>query len=299
MNKHVLGDRLLLMAAHLLGKPFFRESIEGPGFDEHLAAIEISAETPASEGYYPAVAMTLDGEHHAGFKVLHWRGAEAATIFFNQGGAERPVDRILSKIYPPDEKTPFNIVAIQASCQSSTKELNERFASLSTYTAMVAFAVKLTEWLIQCSAFRSAAATAVTGYSLGGFVTGRHHLIFNSADVYIPFVAGTRHAEIFLTTIRAGANARAHPEVLRDRLNFYDDWIKQNHPNVFPVLGRYDQLNQIEVQKPSYGDMPVQVWEGGHLHGARHPEKMRPAIEAPLKEALLKKAKADPDDIRG
>ena len=289
LNRHTVIDKTLLLAARLMGKPFFRTSVEGPSFQEHFDAMTVEAEAAPEPGYYPAVAAGLDGEQKAGYRILHWSGPSAPTLLYNQGGAETPFDKTAWRMYPKEARPGYNVIAVQAACQGSVKELNTAFASLSTYTAMLVFAVKLNQWLIDSDLVRSSPAIAVSGYSLGGFVTNRHHMMYDSADVYVPFVAGTRHGDIFLTTIQSGAPARAAPHAVRSRLNFYDAWMERQHTNVFPVMGRYDQLNRLEVQGPSYGDMPLTVWDGGHLYGVIHPGMIRDEIESRLNAALKAK----------
>ncbi|MEM7727933.1 MAG: hypothetical protein AAF311_01525 [Pseudomonadota bacterium] len=289
MNRHIFGDKLLLGLSHLLGKPFFRNSVDGPDFETIRTSIAIQGEFAATPGYVPIRAKTIDGVHEAGFKVLHWRGAHAPLILFNQGGGEQPFDRSVAKMFPEDSDTTCNVIAVQTSSQHSLKDLNRNFASLTTYTTMVALAVELTQWLLEHPLLSERAGAAVTGYSLGGFVTNRHHLIHDTADVYLPFVAGTRHAEIFFTSIRSGDPAQRNPDRVRDALNFDHAWMEVPHPNVFPSLGRYDQLNLLEIQRPSYGDMPVEIWEGGHLYGVRRPDMLRRRIETKLMEAIQQK----------
>lgn len=278
----MLADILLLAAVRLLGKPFFAESVESADFDTHMAATKVAA--PAIvRGYQDVLAHTLAGPLTAGIKVLHWADDHAPVILHHQGGGEEPFDHIISQAFPQDRPSPVNVVAIRTPCQGSRRELETSFTRLEVYLAMMASVVQLTEALLQSRSLSRSRRTVVSGYSLGGFVANRHHLLFNSADVYVPFMAGARHAEIFLSTVPAARSARRQPEILRSRLDFAAAWAERAHTNVFPVMGRHDRLNRLDVQGPSYGDRPLEVWDGGHLYGASHPERVREVL---LRHAL-------------
>ncbi len=275
MNRHILLDRLLLLSANSFGDPFFSQSIESPTFKEHLDAVQLDSVTIDGTGYYEMDARTLAGTVKEQFHVMHFLGPEVPTLIYNMGGSESPFDKTMKKVYPLNSVTEINVVAVEAPYQRTIAELKAAFVHLNTYMSMIAVAVKTTELIVQSEAFRDAHTKLVSGASLGGFVANRHHMAYNSADAYLPYVAGTRHGEIFLTTINASEEARANPDQIRSRLNFDYDWFEREHPNVFPQLSRYDQLNQLEVQGPSYGDMEIDIWEGGHLYNYFHPKLMR------------------------
>lgn len=279
MIKHILGDRFFLMLIGVLGKPFFSRSVETATFNEHLDAISLAMPTLPDAGMFvPVPAMGLAGAMEAGLKVICRGAPEAPLVIYHQGGGEIPFDRTVSAAFPPDKAQGLTVIAVKTPFQTDQKELQERFLDFDNYVAMIASVVRLTEALMQMPEFSCAACKIVAGYSLGGFVSGRHHVHYNSADAYVPFVSGTAHAEIFLTTVKAAALARKRPEVLRTRLNYAEAWAGKDNSNVYPVLSRYDQLNRLSVQGPSYGDIPVELWEGGHLHGAKHPHLIREKI---------------------
>ena len=279
MIKHILGDRLFLTLIGVLGKPFFSRSVETATFGEHLDAISLAVPILPDVGKFtPISIMGLAGPMEAGLKLISRGGPEAPVVIYHQGGGEIPFDRTVSAAFPPAMAADLTVIAIKTPFQTDQKELQERFQDFNNYVAMIASVVALSEALIQMPELSRASCKIVAGYSLGGFVSGRHHLHYNSADAYVPFVSGTAHAEIFLTTVKAAALARKRPEVLRTRLNYTEAWARHDNSNVYPVLGLYDQLNRLSVQGPSYGDMPYELWNGGHLHGAKHPHLIREKI---------------------
>ncbi|WP_439620931.1 hypothetical protein [Hyphomonas sp.] len=275
MNKHILGDRLFLTLIRLFGTPFFSESVQTASFDEHLRATQLELPDLDQPGFIPVPVSGLADNMQAGLKWIRRSEASAPTILFHQGGGELPFDRTIGGAFPSNVHSNINVIAIKTPFQSDLKELKERFVHFNNYVAMIASVVQLTEALVQAQRDAGSRVILVAGYSLGGFVSCRHHLHYNSADAYVPFVAGTSHAEIFFTTVKAARSARKHPDIIRSRLNFGDAWKNTDNSNVYPVLAKYDQLNRLSVQGPSYGNLPYELWEGGHLHGARHPEQIR------------------------
>jgi len=281
LNTHILKDKLFLTLINLLGKPFFSRSVDSAPFQDHLDALALELPRLDRDGAFMRVpADGLAGPMEAGLRVVHDAGAEAPVVIYHQGGGEIPFDYTISAAYPSGTPSGTTVIAVKTPFQTTQDELRERFVDFNNYVAMIACVVKLTEALIQSPEISRAACKVVSGYSLGGFVSGRHHVVYNTADAYVPFVSGTAHAEIFFTTVKAAAKARRNPEMLRSRLNFTEAWRQADNSNVFPVLGRYDQLNRLSVQGPSYAGTPFDLWSGGHLHGARNPKLIRQKIES-------------------
>lgn len=279
-------DRVLLMATRIFSPPFFRDSLETPPFDIHLRTTGVELPHLAGPGYYPVRAHTLAGKLDLGVRVLHWGGEETPCVIHHQGGGERPFDRIISSAYPQDESCPWTVIAVKAAMQDSLSQQNAAFASLDNYLAMIAASVTLTERLVHTERLSRSAVKLVSGYSLGGFVAMRHHLCFNTADLYVPFVAGGRHTSIFTDTVRSGIRTAEEESYVRERLDMDREWETRGHPNVFPVLARRDGLNRIETMLPSFGTTPVEIWEKGHLQGATNPSLVRRKIDRHILEYL-------------
>lgn len=290
LNKHVFFDRVMLGIAGLfvMNKKYFQESIESPTFEEHLKGVTLDFPHFRGEGLYELEVETLAGEMDAAFRIAQWKGTDAPTVLYHHGASEHPFDKSFKKIFPPDQPVDANLIVIRSPYhRTSNTELMKAGVHLSRYVALMAVSVAVTERLL--SLVNKTAGTLVAGYSLGGFITNRHHMQYNTAGAYVPFMAGTVHGEIFLTTWKAAPQAVEHAEVLRDRLNFDKEWAARSHNNVFPVLGLYDPLNLIETQGPSYGDVSVEVWKTGHLSSTFACEKWRekilrhlPGLEEPV-----------------
>jgi hypothetical protein len=152
-------------------------------------------------------------------------------------------------------------------------------ATLSRYLATLAVAVAATEHVLSVVDGR----TVVAGYSLGGFVTNRHHVHLDTAETYVPMMAGTAHGEIFLTTVPAASTALDRAYHLRQRLNFTDVWREREHDHVHPVLGRYDRLNRLAVQRASYPGVDPTTWPVGHLRGIGAHGRIRRCLDRHLR----------------
>lgn len=279
-NTHVLYDRVLLGIARLLtiNKKYFEESIDSPTFEEHVKGVTFDLPDFDGEGLYELEADTLAGPMDAAFKIHSWKKSNTPTVVYHHGASEHPFDKTFNQMFPPEPPVDANLIVIRSPFhRTSSMELWGAATHLSRYIALMAVSVEVTERLLSSPSI-STSGTLVAGYSLGGFITNRHHIQYNTAQAYVPFMAGTAHAEIFLTTWKAAPKAVENAEILRDRLNFDKEWMNRSHENVFPVLGLYDMLNLYETQRPSYGDITVEAWETGHLSGATDYQRCRKKI---------------------
>lgn len=280
INRHVLFDKVLLMTFRYLGSPFFSRSIDSPPLLDHLAAVTFDRNQIGDHGEFEFIASSLAPAVSVKVNVFHNAGALAPVILYNMGGGEAPYDGTIKRAYPASEDPGVSIVAIEAPWQRDRAQLANAFEDLNTYMAMLAITIRMNEWLLRSDQFSRSPRKVIAGTSLGGFVCNRHHLEYNSADAYVPLVAGTLHGEIFLSTIRSSKLVTDNPCVIRKHLNFQDQWDRAPHNNVYAQLGRYDQLNQLEVQGPSYGNAAIDIWEGGHMYHVIHPTLLRKKLDA-------------------
>ena len=278
-NRHVLRDRFLLGLVRTISRKnkYFSESCDSPPFAEHVQGVTFELPEVDGEGLYEFEVETLAGKMDAAISIHQWKGYDAPTVLYHHGASIHPFDRSFKQAFPPESSVNANLIVIRSPFhRKSSSELWEAAVNLSKYIALMAVSVEVTERVL--SFLVKTSNTVVAGYSLGGFITNRHHMQYNTAGAYIPFMAGTAHAEIFLTTWKAAPKAVENAQVLRDHLNFDQEWAAKPHENVFPVLGLYDALNLYETQGASYGDVPVEVWEVGHLPGAASYRMLREKI---------------------
>lgn len=283
LNRDVLVDRAFLAGLGLVTRRarYFRDGLQTPPFVEHLGAVEADWPAVTGRGTLEVVASTLAGPLVAAVSVRNWVGPEAPTLVWHHGGGEYPYDGIFRGAFPDPARTGVNLVLVRAPGHDSRTGVLRVGATLRRYLATLAVAVAATEHVLDAV---GTGRTVVAGYSLGGFVTNRHHVACDSADVYVPLMAGTAHAEIFLTTVPAAPPALERPGHLRERLNFTDAWRDRDRQSghVRPVLGLYDGLNRYETQRASYPGVRPETWLVGHLRGAGAHEAIRSALGAAL-----------------
>lgn len=278
-------DRLFLgvaRAASWRGGQYFREGAQSASFEEHLAAVSIDPPSLASEDVRELSAESRVGPLDCAVRVLRRGASDAPLLVWNHGGGEIPFERTIAQALAAGAPLAATVVAVRAPHHRSRADLFAGVATLERYVALLAVAVALNERVLRAPDFAGARRRVVAGFSLGGFITNRHHMAFDSADAYVPFMAGTAHGEIFLSTYPAARRARDHPAALRDALSFGAAWASRPHGNVFPVLGRHDQLNRLEVQGPSYAGAPLEVWDTGHITGAGASAEIRAALSRRL-----------------
>ncbi len=277
MNKHVLYDKLTTGIASLVsGKHrFFSKSIDSTGLKEHLDSVSLEA-FEWTQGIHELKAETLVGELDPAFNAAQLKGPEYPTIIYHHGNNERPFDfsrfaknSFKSIFFDTDEPIDANLIAVRAPFHNaSLRDYQRKISQLSNFAAMLMTSVKLVEQLIAVLRRDYSGPVLVSGISLGGWVTNLHRTFFNSADAYVPLLAGAALGELFITSgyrKMAGEPAAQHPEKIREILNFEEQFRHVPDNNVFPLLGRYDQYIQYERQKVCYGDRPIKVLETGHV----------------------------------
>lgn len=287
MNKHILLDKLTAtIGAWTVGQhKYFATSIDSAPFAEHLDRIHLPL--PQIEAGPPVELQvdTLAGQLDPAFWVYCWQGADYPTLIVHHGNSERPFDtgRFSKNIFrnvllAAEPSIPANLIILRAPFHRDTREYATKSGQLSNWVAMLAVSVRLVETLVQALKQQPGRRVLVTGISLGGWVTNLHRTHFNSADSYLPLLAGGALAEVFLTSVyqkMTGRLALNHPERLRHILNFEDDFASVPDDNVYPLLARYDQYIQYERQKRCYGQRPINVLEKGHITAAMASDKLR------------------------
>jgi len=279
LNPHALADKAFLAPARLRTGEAFSEGAVSPSFDEHLEAIRFDMPPLTDGGAHEFTVESAAGPMEAAYDVLLWADPSAPTVIWHHKGGEVPFDRIARQVFVTSERLiEANVITVRMPFHRSRKEFKSGLAYLSRFIAMMATAVQVTEELLQSPALGRSIHTMVAGYSLGGFVTNRHHLKYNSASSYVPFMAGTAQGEPWLSSLPVAAIARQRPDALRQSLNFQNEWAATEHPNVHPVLGRYDQVCRWDVQRPSYGTTRAAAWGVGHVTGWRSPARIRTKV---------------------
>jgi len=288
MNKHILVDRLVVALSRLLpdNKKFFAGSIEGPSFTEHINGIELPELVLPNQGDISETEVnTLDGPCNTAFKVARWIGSDAPTLLYHHGNNERPFDmrKGAKNTYPGiflNRSAPINanIFVIRAPYHNTTlKEYQRKMKDLTAFMAMIATSVSMNEALINLLRKKGVSTICTCGMSLGGWVTNLHRAVYNSSDAYIPLMAGTFLGSLFTQSRYrhlTSSKAKGYHKQIEDKLNFQELHNQVDSNNLFPLLARYDQFIEYEVQKRSYKKYPLKVIEAGHITGALSPGQL-------------------------
>jgi hypothetical protein len=286
-NLHAFLDEYTVsLAALLSGRDrFFEDSVDSPSLGEHLQAIALEMPEIRGEGYYEAPARSAVGSLDPGFHLARWLGPSYPTIIYHHGNNERPFD------YGPFSKNTFrntlmgdrhamqaNLISLRAPYHTSLREYLARARELACFAAMLMTSVGLVDTLVGWSREGGSPRVMVTGISLGGWVSNLHRAHCNSADVYVPIMAGAALDDVFVGSAYrklAGRAARENPEKVRATLNFEDDYARVADRNVFPLLARHDRIIRFERQQQSYGRHPVAAMEKGHTTGTLARQELR------------------------
>jgi hypothetical protein len=288
MNRHIFFDNLTASAGALIAgkKKFFAKSIQSPTLEEQVAQVELTIPSIEEEGIFDVKFNTLVGDLDPAFRIAQWKGSEYPTIIYHHGNNERPFDfkktaknTFYNIFLNGAEKVEANLIVVRAPFHNCPlKHYQEKMIELSNFTAMIATSVKINEKIIQQLKKVSSQPIITSGISLGGWVTNLHRGIYNTSSAYAPIMAGTFLGELFLKSKyrkMAAEMALNNPAEIRKVLNFNNVFEKQNTPNVFPLLARFDQFIEYDVQKESYNGYSIKTIENGHVTGALNSKELR------------------------
>lgn len=281
MNKHILVDNITASLGGLIArrKKFFANSVQSASFEKQVANIIVDCPVFNEKGTYELKAKTFAGELDCAFMVVRWLGNDFPTIIYHHGNNERPFvfkksakNSFYNIFINAKDRIDANLIVVRAPFHNgSLKQYQNNMVNLSNFTAMIATSVKLNEEIIEKVRRISSKPIITTGISLGGWVTNLHRAIYNSSDAYVPFMAGAFLGELFLKSKyrkMVSKNALNNPDKIRRILNFHDIFEKRRNHNVSPLLAKYDQFVEYDVQEKSYQGYPLKAIECGHITGA-------------------------------
>ena len=291
MNHHIFLDKFTAKIGALATgkKKFFSHSQESQPFSELIEKTKIKFPEPIQEGTYELEAESPVGILDPAFKIVKWSGSNFPTIIYHHGNNERPFDfRKTAKntffqiFVNTQEEIKANLIVVRAPFHNgSLKAYQQKMTDLENFTAMIATSVNVNEALISALHRKGCNKILTSGISLGGWVTNLHRSYFNTSTAYVPLMAGTFLGELFIRSKYkklTGEDALKNAEIIRKSLNFDEAFQKITTPNVFPLLGKFDQFIEYDVQKESYSGHPVKVIETGHVTGALNTKALRSHI---------------------
>lgn len=264
----------------LLKSQPFPEGVETVDFCEHINAVQLEVPKWEKEGLYEVSAQTREGMMYPAFLVYNWYAEDAPTIIFNHGAFEYPFDKTFLRIFNKDSlKTlKVNLIIIRTPFHQHKGELKNGIKTLSKFLTTMAVSTKLTEEVLKNLRTRGVKFVEVAGISLGGVISNRHRIIYNSADVYVPIIAGTAHEKLFIRNKDINQKEIDRNKIISQNLNFSAEWNKINTNNVFPICARYDDYCRLNEQGPSYGNCKIEIWNLGHLTTAVSYRALKPVL---------------------
>lgn len=288
---HAFIDKYSVAMTALLMKNYrwFSDSVDSPGFQNQLSDIAMTLPLIEGEGVYELEATSSVGSLDPAFHVVKWLGPEYPTIIYHHGNNETPFhygigskNTFQSILYKNKDEIDANLISLRAPYHNnSLKYYFEKMSKLSEFTTMLSTSVNLVESLVQMLRNSGCERVAVSGLSLGGWVTNLHRTFYNSAHVYIPIFAGASLGELFLTSCYRQLSsdlAKGNPEIIRACLNFDQEFKRIQKENVYPLLAKYDQIIEFNVQSLCYERQQLAVINKGHITGALASKELREHI---------------------
>ena len=282
MTIYSLIDKISVsIGCHFFPK-YFRDGLKTVSLKENLDATEVVLSSDLQEGDYKVQARTMAGELGAMYRIAQWKGRERPTIIYHHGASEIPFDYGFKRIFPYQKlEIDANLIVIQAPFHASRRDFSKGMATLENFTAMIATSIQVIEKLITQIKESSKETIGVSGTSLGGYITNFHHIYYNTADRYIPLLAGLNMYDTLFESIYNKSvtepDQRTKNE-LNKLFNLRNEFAACYNQNVFPLLAIHDQLVRYEVQVKSYSECSIYTVNLGHATGALAAKRLREHI---------------------
>lgn len=292
MNRHELLDVApLALGGAILpeSRKLFARRLDSPPYSDHLDGVSI--DLPAIDGPTKRDLQvdSLVGRVDAGVWVARWLGPDHPTVIYHHGNREQPFpsSRLSNSfkrvLLDADRPIRANLIAVRAPFHTlGIRAYIDRLTAVANFVAMLAVSTRLVEELI--AALPDSERVVVSGLSLGGFVTNLHRTFFDSADVYVPMLAGTLFSDLVTEAAYrhvTAERAKERPERVRELLDFEEAFAESNG-EVRPLLGRHDAIVRYEPQRRAYGELPVRTVEKGHTTTALASEMLCEHVRSAL-----------------
>jgi len=291
MNRHVFFDRLAIgLIALLFGKrKYFSKSIHADPIEKHLEETSFILPELIQEGDSEVPATGLCGNLDPAVKVVQWRGYDFPSIVYHHDFNERPFEldeearnTFFQLFVKWPRRIPANLILVRAPFHNGRlRDYLDKIADLNQFIGMLAVQAKITQGIVKQFRSRSSESVIVTGIGLGGWVTNLHRAYFNSAQAYVPMLAGAKLEEMLLNSHfrhLCSKVALANRELINQKISFFNKYRTITTSNLYPVLARYDQFVEIAVQKAAYNGFPLRTFNNGHLSAILQPALYREHI---------------------
>lgn len=265
---HAFMDRFPMVVSSVFPK-YFREGVESLTVWEQIDAVRLSTPEMTAPGDHKVSARTPAGEMEALVRVFRSPDPGAPLIIYQHGAKE--FDTSFKGIFGKQPGGDAHYVLVRAPFHENFRRFLYGIGSLSRYLGMYAVSACVMDAVIQQFRQRGCGPVTVCGTSLGGFISLVHHIHFNTADRYAPMLAGPNLAHCLLDSAYAkqtATDAKAQRPYVQTRLDFTAAYQQANNSNVFPLLGRYDQIVMPSANAEGYGATPIHLIDRGHFTGS-------------------------------
>lgn len=277
MTIHAFLDRFGASAARCLPK-HFRNGTESPDLWAQIEAVTLPECDLTVPGVHDITASTCVGDLAAVVKVIRCHDPSAPVIIYHHGALE--CDTSFRRIFGRRPTIRAHLALVQAPFHAGFIGYLLGAGSLDRYTAMVAVSVRLIEEVVRQFRLLAPGRIHVAGISMGGFIALAHHSHYDSADAYLPMLAGPNSAHCLLESAYANlvdGRAKRQPGIL-SKLDLTPAYAQRPTDHVHPLLGRYDQVVTVEANRQAYGGTQVEYIDRGHFTGSISPSLLRAHI---------------------
>ena len=289
IKRQLMDDRLFLWHARASQKPHFHGGVRSPPLSAHIDALDFELPKLTKPGRVTFEVSTLAGDMAAAIHV-HALGAPGSPVLiYHHDAHEFPPSQTLRAMFPATRSSELTVYLIEAPFHHARSGAQVAATSLMLHLAVQAVAIGATERLLLSPRAAQASVRVVAGFGHGGFITNRHHMLYDTATAYVPFMAGTAEAELHLSSRPTAKRALREQSELRSLLDFNEAWAERGHGNVFPVLGSADLVNPFEAAMRSYGDTEVEVWAMSHQAAKKSPQRMREKILRHIRDLQIER----------
>lgn len=290
---------------------YFQESIDSPDFREHIRGVSLEVPPITGQGLYEVTGETLAGIQETNVVVRLWKGLEVPTIFYQHGNVERPFDlfplreNLIPRIFYPDalHLPDYNLILVRSYIDGKVEGHYANMRHLNHFMAKLAFYCVLEEKIMQSlqpsrRKKKVKAAFILAGTGFGGTVVNLHRAYFNTADAYVPILAGADPGNVFTESSyrrMTGKLARKHKRQVSSRLNFEHDFLRVMDHNVHPLLALYDRVALYQHQSRAYETKPINAILRGHYTGFTDAQAIRSHLLTVIEE-VKRLSGSDPAD---
>ncbi|HAJ99324.1 MAG TPA: hypothetical protein DCM62_04800 [Bacteroidales bacterium] len=291
MNKYVFYDNLSIQVLSLLAgrNKYFSKSLDAHSFEEHLEYLDFVVPDLIFKGDFEISVAHLSGVADPAIKVVQWLGYDFPTIIYHHDFNEQPfnlTEDALNSFYHIllkwPRRIPANLLLLRAPFHNQRlRQYYKKVVELDNFMAMLSVQAMVTDKVVRQFRSRSKKAVLVVGIGLGGWITNLHRAYFNTAQAYIPILAGTRMDEMFLTSgfkVLVSKESLKESAMVRNRLNFFTKFRRVTNFNLYPLLARFDNIARFDLQKSAYNGFPLRVIDEGHISAILKPSLSRDHI---------------------